>query len=51
MTVRQLNRVCHMAAMSFHDWKDHFGSSWSLFCETKRRYDRGKTLTPGNNVL
>jgi FAD/FMN-containing dehydrogenase len=36
---------------SFNDWKDHFGSSWPLFREAKRRYDPGNSLTPGYNVF
>ncbi len=37
--------------MSTNDWKDHFGSKWSLLDDAKRRYDPLGILTPGYNVF
>jgi hypothetical protein len=37
--------------MSSDDWKDHFGSSWPLLLEAKRRYDPANLLTPGYNLV
>jgi FAD/FMN-containing dehydrogenase len=37
--------------MSTDDWKDHFGSKWSLLDDAKRSYDPLDTLTPGYNVF
>jgi cytokinin dehydrogenase len=37
--------------MSPEDWQDHFGSTWPLLRDAKRRYDPDKLLTPGYNVL
>lgn len=37
--------------MSSSDWKEHFGSKWSLLHDAKRRYDPLDTLTPGYNVF
>lgn len=37
--------------MSRGDWKDHFGSKWSLLDDAKRRYDPHQILTPGYNAI
>jgi len=37
--------------MSSNDWRDHFGSAWTMLCEAKRRHDPGNLLTPGYNVF
>jgi FAD/FMN-containing dehydrogenase len=37
--------------MSSDDWKDHFGPSWPLLLEAKRRYDPANLLTPGYNLV
>jgi hypothetical protein len=37
--------------MSHDDWKDHFGSTWPLLREAKRRCDPNNVLTPGYNVF
>ena len=37
--------------MSSNEWRDHFGSKWSLLHDAKRRYDPLDTLTPGYDVF
>ncbi|WP_312015175.1 FAD-binding protein [Bradyrhizobium lablabi] len=37
--------------MASEDWKDHFGSHWSGFRETKQRHDPANMLTPGYNLF
>jgi cytokinin dehydrogenase len=37
--------------MSHGDWKDHFGSSWPRFSESKQRLDPANLLTPGYGIF
>lgn len=37
--------------MSQADWRDHFGSVWSILADARRRYDPEGILTPGYEIF
>ena len=37
--------------MTRDDWKDHFGSTWPMLREAKRRFDPDNLLTPSYNIF